>query len=908
MAIHHLLVTSGPLAGTEMHPGAELILGRRVDGEDQFAEDLQVSTRHARLTRAQDGGLVIEDLGSTNGTWVNGERITGPRELRPSDVVRIGATTIEARAAGTVASRAPRIAPRAAAPATIETPPPRPATDGAPLAPPVEQIGSPSAVRRLPPPPTGPPADANLLHDGERVPVPPDGLTIGRGPENDVVISEPTVSRGHARIVAQAGRYYLADLDSDNGTDLNGERLHGESRWLTSGDTIGVGGRPLRFLAGQATRLGAAVPAFAPRVVRFDERRVGIGRDPTNEIVVDDPNVSRFHAEVVRTDGGVELRDLGSRNGTRVDGRTVLRAPLVTGSEIGVGSFRLIFDGASFLERDDRGALRLRADELTIQAGEKTILNRASLTVEPGEFVVIIGESGSGKSTMIKALGGVTTPSGGSVTVNGEPVAARLTDIGYVPQDDIVHPMLTVRESLRYSARLRLPPDSSQADIEAAVERVLEELSLERHADTAIGALSGGQRKRTGVATELLNRPSLVFLDEPTTGMDPGLETRMMELFRELSEPGRRALVVVTHATKNLALADKVVVMARGGDLTFVGDPEEAKRFFGVDHHDGVYTALDERPGVEWRRDFEASRQRPPGAREDTASPRLQGAEAGGEGTRPRRPRTGPQTLVLARRYLTLFTRDRRNLAILLGQVLIFGVGIALLFRAGVLDEPGQGRPRDAAQLLFLLVITVVWMGLVDGAREIIKERALFAREASIGVKLWAYLASKAIVLFPLLALQTALLLVIVFGIRPASEPLLSYVAVFGILMLTGFVSVATGLLISSLVSSEDQATSFLPLALIPQLLFAGAIVSVKSMGQPVKALADVVFARWSFAGTGSALDMNERIAGDPQFARVNEFENSFFDLSEPVALLIQLLFLALLMSGVAALLQRQRR
>jgi energy-coupling factor transporter ATP-binding protein EcfA2 len=392
--------------------------------------------------------------------------------------------------------------------------------------------------------------------------------------------------------------------------------------------------------------------------------------------------------------------------------------------------------------------------------------------------------------------------------------------------------------------------------------------------------------------------------------MDPGLETRMMQLFRALAEEGTRAVLVVTHATKNLALADKVVVMGRGGELTFFGPPSEAVAFFGVDDYDGVYGALDARPGVEWRRDFEAAR-RPPGRAEAEAEADTgeQPVRAGGAAARggPPRPRVGSQAGVLARRYVTLVARDRRNLAILLGQVVVFGLGIALLFRTGVLDPPGRGRPAEATQLLFLLVITVVWMGLVDGAREIVKERALLDRERSVGVRLGAYLTSKAAVLFPLLALQTALLLLIVFGIRPAGESLQAYAAVFAVLMLTGFVSVALGLLISSVVATEDQATSLLPLGLIPQLLFAGAIASVQDMGQPVRAVADLMPSRWAYAGIGGALDMNDRIAGDQQFARVHRFEPSFFDLSTPAAVTLQLLFVAILLAGVTALLRRRR-
>ena len=222
-------------------------------------------------------------------------------------------------------------------------------------------------------------------------------------------------------------------------------------------------------------------------------------------------------------------------------------------------------------------------------------------------MVAVIGESGSGKSTLLKALAGVSSPTAGEVTVNDDPIETRLTDVGYVPQDDIVHKELSVREALTYAARLRLPADTSDEELAVTVSRVLEEVALTPHADTRIGSLSGGQRKRTGVACELLGRPSLLFLDEPTTGLDPGLESRMMALLRELANESR-AVVVVTHATKNLGLCDRVAVMGRGGHLTYYGTPGGALDFFQAEDHDGVYDALERRPAEEWSQLFERSR------------------------------------------------------------------------------------------------------------------------------------------------------------------------------------------------------------------------------------------------------------------------------------------------------------
>lgn len=639
------------------------------------------------------------------------------------------------------------------------------------------------------------------------------------------------------------------------------------------------------------------LPVVATQTVSFEGQRLRIGRDEANDLVLADPNVSRFHAELLRSNGTVELVDLGSRNGTRMDGELVDRARLGPATAIGIGPFRLLVEGESVIAGDEHGTLRLDADAITFAVKDRTILEEITISIEPGELVAIIGESGAGKSTLLKALAGVTQPSSGTITVNGEPLASRLTEIGYVPQDEIVHRLLSVDEGLSYAARLRLPQDTTGADIEAAVDRVLAELALGEHRSTRIGSLSGGQRKRTGVATELLGRPSLLFLDEPTTGMDPGLESKMMELFRELAD-GSRGVALVTHATKNLALCDRVVVLGRGGVLAFQGSPADALGFFGVDDYDGIYTAIDETPAKEWHERFVA------GSEEGAV-----GAVAEQEEQRHTGPGVGlvTQTRVLTGRYFKLLMRDRKNLALLVGQAPILALAGIGLFKAGLFDRP-RGSPGDAIQFLYLAAITTTWLGAIDAAREIIKEQALFKRESAVGMRLSAYVLSKVIVLFGLVTVQTMLYVGLLLAARPLQTSATAYVEVFALLIATGWVAVSMGLLISAVVGSEDQAMSLVPLALIPQLLFAGAVVPLARMAEPAHTIAYAIFDQWSLAALGTAVNMNARMAENAEFARVNRFGTQFFDVPFRAGILVQLGFLALFMAGVVLLLRRSAR
>ena len=874
---HVLVVTRGNAVGERFLVDGELLLGRAAQGGARLGDDPKLSRQHAKLICATDGSLVIEDLSSANGTWVNGQRIDHPIRLAAGDTVRVGDTHIEVQGVAFAQGEAPVLVPN----------------------PPVEQVGSPSSIGPVRGLLAGP--GAAVLHAGRRIGIGSEGMTIGRLEDNDIVIASDRASRHHARIVPLEGRHYLADLDSMNGTYLNGERLVGESRWLNPGDAISIGGELFRYLTGHERRVSdRELGLGSVRAVSFTGGRLTIGRDPANDLHLDAPNISRFHAEIVSADATVELRDLGSRNGTRVNGERVGRASLVAGSEVGIGPFRLVFDGASFVQRDDRGALRLDAHGISVVVRQKTILNNVSLSIQPGEFVAVIGESGAGKTTLIRALAGVSRPTSGVVSVNGEPVGWRLTDIGYLPQDEIVHPRLTVIESLRYAARLRLPSDSSAQDVEAAVGEVMNEVALTEHAQTRIDSLSGGQRKRVGLATELLNHPGLIFLDEPTTGLDPGLERRMMQLFRRLAAVGRHAVCVTTHATRNLDDVDKLCVMGRGGELCFVGPPARATDFFGVSSYDEIYAALEDRPAVEWRHAFE---------RENPGASRAEPLPTVPSPTRRVPPSLGVarlQARVLIERYLRVFLRDRRNVLILLLQVPLLALAMGLLFKPRVFAPPGLGTPSGASQLLFVLVLATIWFGTLDSAREIIKERAVLGREHAIGVDVRAYLASKVAVLFSVVSLQALVLFAVVLTVRHLHASSGAHLGLLVLLALTGCTAVAMGLLISSIANTDEQATALIPIAMIVQLLLGGAIVTVKNMGAVMGGLAALVFSRWSFAGAGSLIGMNERIAGDPHFRETNPYAHSFFSLPPVGVYAILLVFLVVFLALTVLALRRR--
>jgi ABC-type multidrug transport system ATPase subunit/pSer/pThr/pTyr-binding forkhead associated (FHA) protein/ABC-type multidrug transport system permease subunit len=709
-------------------------------------------------------------------------------------------------------------------------------------------------------------------------------LTIGRDVTCGLVLTSGLVSPLHAQIERRDGVFVITDHSSRTGTYINGERFAGTARRLRSGDSIAVGDEILHFTTSEPTGLPPVEILPDAATLRMDRPRVAIGRAAGNDIVLDHPTVSPVHAEIIAGDTDVRLKDV-SRGGTgvRVNGQLVSRTFLKIGDEIAIGPYRLVFDGALLQQRPAGQGMRLDAEDVRFDVTDRTILQPTSVSVLPGELVAIIGESGAGKSTLMKSLCGVQQPTNGRVMLNGEPVATRRADVGYVPQDEIVHRLLTVREALGYAAELRLPQDATVADRAAAVARVLDEVGLTEHADTRIGSLSGGQRKRAGVAVELIDEPGVLFLDEPTTGLDPGLEQRMMRLFRSLADAGRPVLLV-THATGSLRLCDQVAVMGRGGLLCFYGSPAAALEFFGVEHFDELYVALEEGGAALWHDRFAAQRS---GDMPAVAPPTQPGT--------PAPPREiGPQAAVLVRRYSKLLLRDRKNLRILAAQVPLLALGTALLFKRDVFLQGGtESHAGEAAQLLFLLVTVAAWFGAIASAREIIKERTVVQRELTVGVRRSSYLISKAVVLFALTGVQTVVMAAIVLLLRPLHEPASVAIIVTFLLVLTAWAGVGMGLLVSVVVRSEDQASSFIPLILVPQLLFGGAIVPVHEMGAIMAVLSKVIVAQWAFAASGHAIDLQQRIDEDTVFSKASRYGDHFFGLPPVVGTLVLALFLA---------------
>ena len=496
-------------------------------------------------------------------------------------------------------------------------------------------------------------------------------------------------------------------------------------------------------------------------------------------------------------------------------------------------------------------ASELVGSDLEVVAAERRLLGPASVSLRTGELVAVIGPSGSGKTTLLRALAGVTALGAGEVALDSEPIASRARDVGFLPEKGTVHDLLTVREALRYTVALRRP-DLHSVD-SGHIDEVIAELNLGERADARLAELSRGERKRAEVAVELIVDPAMLLLDEPGTGLDPGLNRRLMQTLRSIADRGR-GVCLITHETGSLALCDRLVVMAPGGTIAFDGPPAQAPQHFGVGDLDAIYERLGPAPAAPEDADFEEGRlERAPLALDQPF---------------------GRQTLILADRDRKLLFRDSRTLALTLGQAPLIGLLIGLVLPTNVLSNPSLAG-FNGVLISFMLLIGAIFMGVNATARSIVGELGVLERETAAGVRTDSYVAAKALVAFPLILVQTLVLFAVTVLLQPLNSPAQVYTEVLLLVVMAGIAAAAMGLAASARFRTSSQAAASVPLLLIPQIFFAGAIVPVAVMPPVVDLIPNLTIARWGLSGIGQALGLAEGVSGD--VSSVAGYDPSFF-------------------------------
>ena len=887
-----------------------------------------VSRLHAEIHFEPERCLLI-DANSTQGTFLNGQQIGQPITLTTGDRIQFGKNgpllsveMIELPAS--LITRAMENQEFQQQPDMLRTTPMMAHSKPQPEA----TFQPPPSTARAPGVPYLVNETDEVGEDEQETALEKSTTLLGRDPAADVSVdaAAAVVSRRHAEIQQANGHFQLLDLNSFNGTLLNGQRIS-QPMTLRHGDQIqlGLGGPTFRFVdpsaAGetahpQSKPLPSTGLPISPAEEIFDgmktvvvrasrqstpkaqpgisgdaqllmqcsfdkSHRLSVGRAPGNDIQLDGLLISNRHAAFIKEADALFIEDTRSSNGVYINGARISgRRPVQPQDVVQIGSFLFQADPMNgVFVFDTRSKIRIDAIDITRvernRSGPGTILllDDVDLTIQPNEFVGLIGTSGAGKSTLMNALNGMRPMTSGRVLINNLDLYQHLDSlkqsIGYVPQEDIIHGELTVQRTLYYVARLRLSRDVPKQEIDQIIGQVLDVTGLTERRDVPVAQLSGGQRKRVSIAVELITKPSVIFLDEPTSGLDPATEDKIMKLFRQIAESGH-TVILTTHAMENVSLFDKIVVLMRG-KLIFYGTPAESLEFVGASSFKDLYDKLEApienqmsrmlplspRATKDQKRAYEENRNQIAEAvaqdwrqrfhcteiyQRNIVEP-LTGLERGGKATPVSKRRAGiidsvRQWATLATRYLEILASDKTNLTILLAQAPLIGLLTYLVVSAEA--------PRDFP--FFVLALVAIWFGASVTAREIVKERAVYKRERMVNLGLLPYIGSKLFVLSLIVGTQCVLLFgtlkILHFAGLMSLPGILAGLPQLLVVVLTGIVGVALGLFISAIVKTSEMATSLVPLILIPQILFCGLVGVPQGLA---KAVGTVMPATWAF-------------------------------------------------------------
>jgi len=829
-------------------PVQSWIIGRATDCDLVSAEPT-VSSRHCRLIR-QGNNYWVEDLNAPNGVYVNGERVPAGQTvyLQPGAQVTLGR----------------------------QIPMPWP------------QVGSATDSPAYRPAAPAAPGPSGVAAPGTRV------ITIGRDPASDVQIDVPTVSWNHARILVENGRATIEDLNSTNHTAIDRVENPVTRAPLDPRAAVYLGSYKIsaaQLLAGKKVEIGEA--AFH-KVSFQGKTSMILGRDPQCDLPLEFPMVSWRHARLTRDANGILVEDLGSRNGTFVAGVRVSGKVLAKpGQEIGLGSYRFqLLEGGELAQREYHGNLTIEAAGVVVNAPNgNRLIEPVSMTIFPSELIALMGPAGAGKTTLLKALNGYTKPAAGRVLFNG----ASLYDyydrfrqqLGYVPQDDIVHAQLTVGEALYFSARLRT--DLTDDEIRTRTIKVLEQLRMVDKKDTIIGSaerktLSGGQRKRVNIALELINDTPVLFLDEPTSGLSSYDAESVIELLKDLSKQGKTIITTIHQPSVHIYKQfDDLIMVNRDqggktGSMVYFGPAyPDSIQFFNPPapgappaaelSPEMLLSGVAQKTSVQWQTLYQASRYKRDFVDARSGKQPASSAE-GAPGDKPKRHFDLTQWFALVRRNYKVKVRDKTQTAILLLQAPLFALLIFLVYHPLGATKGFIDLTPKLAGVHFLMVVAAIWFGCNNSARDIVGEWTVYKRERMVTLKLGSYVFSKLAILFALGVVQCLSLIVIVYFT-------LGLKSNFGldllVLIICAMVGTGLGLCISAFSKTTESAIALLPIVLLPIIALGGGMRPIYQIDEKYRWVTDAVPSRWGFEANmlhetaidGWKIDNKQALDGD---------------------------------------------
>jgi len=543
------------------------------------------------------------------------------------------------------------------------------------------------------------------------------------------------------------------------------------------------------------------------------------------------------------------------------------------------------------------------------------IIDEVSLKVPDGHFMAIVGPSGCGKTTLLKTIAGLNEESEGDLLWNGRNLAKEQdfepAEIGYVPQFSIAYDQLTVDESIESAMRLRVKTKNLK-ELDRRIDKILRETGLSKLADRPVKVLSGGQKRRLGLAIELVTSPPLLLCDEVTSGLDPRSERDVVRLLHQLSNHNGRTVISVTHSLAHLDLYDSVLVLHEGR-VAYHGPPDEMTHYFSVDDTEEVYPRLAKQKSEKWHQSWQKHKdayyrkitkqknqpapdtkeKRDETASEDTNKPitillddNLSEAEQviHTPTVLAETPGAISQFLTLLLRRWKIFFRNKGQVYLQLAILLCFPILVALFHERGnenikrfsdrgesviqqiqehsMVEKSYLSVGSAVSGIVMFGVILLSLMGSNNAAREIAGERLIYEKEKFGGIKPAAYLGSKIAFLGCLILIQSLWMALFVeqFWKFPSGKDaaFIDHV-VFLILINAAMTFICLG--ISATMKTAEQS-SLLSVYLVGfQLPLSGAILalpeSIESITRPF------ISAYWAWSGSIESMSPSYRNAID---------------------------------------------
>lgn len=668
----------------------------------------------------------------------------------------------------------------------------------------------------------------------------PSEIILGRADDAQLKLNQSSISKQHAQFIFDANsNLFVIDLNSSNGTFLNDRKLEpGVPYQIRIGDS-------LRFAGNNGVKLVFNPDDYPPQneqiasansesvtntniLEKFKFKNIiSIGRNSDNDVVLNHPSISRVHATIEKkSQNEFVIVDQNSTNGTYVRGKKLVGSLQINKNDtIIIGRFQLSLSGTL---KDLTQEVAIKAQRIVKQFENGNFgLHECSFEIPSKSLLAVMGPSGCGKSTLLKALNGDAPPSSGNVYISGlelnENYDYLKTQIGYVPQDDIVHRELTVEQSLYYAAKLRLD-NTEESFIQQKINQVIKDLNIGHIRNNLVGKISGGQRKRVSIAVEILTDPLILFLDEPTSPLDPQTIEEFLGILRNLSERGT-TVIMVTHKPEDLNYMDAVIFMAEGGYKVYHGDTTGYLNYFHVEDTIKVYSQLAQPAAKKWINQHKQAH--PPLG--NISAPKNNSISSSNSFFLK-------QFYWLTIRYFNIKLNDKANTLILIGQAPIIAGLICLIFS------------KITPAVPFLMAVSAVWFGTNNAAREIVGESAIYKRERMFNQGILAYILSKIAVLGSFAALQSLFFTLIIYtNFYSSTVKWNDPIWTFTWMLMVSMSASLMGLLLSAIVTTTEKVMTLVPIALIPQIMLAGAVAKIDNI--VVEFLSYFTLSRWGNEG-----------------------------------------------------------